>query len=174
MDERTVLFLGVLGSVGFFAVVAGLFGALSGALSWRDGRASGTVLGLSVARAFSRAAENKLSTTTLGALVGGTDGCVFGALVGTLVGWCTRAEWQTLRPIFLTSVLLVVAAILFGLAAVGLRITGTKAIVGLFVGGLAGALEGFHIRALDGLIVGTLLGGVCGALVFTLTFRWRK
>ncbi len=53
MDERTRLFVCVLASVGFFAALAGLFGALTGALTWRDGRAAGTMLGLSVARAFS-------------------------------------------------------------------------------------------------------------------------
>ena len=50
MDERTRLFLCVLLSVGFFAVLGGLFGAVAGAFAWRDGRAAGTGLGLAVAR----------------------------------------------------------------------------------------------------------------------------
>jgi hypothetical protein len=177
LDERTRLFLCVLASVGFFAVLAGLFGALTGIITWRSGRAAGTLLGLSVARAFARLSEHGLSKGAWGALVGGTDGVVFGAGVGTLVGliagWSGRAEWDTLRPILVASLLLVAAAILFGLAAFGLTIAGTRAILGLFIGGMAGAMEGFLLGRVDGLVIGLFAGGVVGSVLF-LVFRPRR
>jgi hypothetical protein len=174
MDERTRLFLCVLANVGFFAVLAGLFGALTGVITWRSGRATGTLLGLSVARAFARLAERDLSKTAWGALVGGSDGIVFGAGIGTLVGliagWYGRAEWNTLRPILLASMLLVGAAILFGLAALGLTVAGTRAVLGLFIGSMAGAIEGILIGGADGLVLGVLTGAIAGTLLF-LMFR---
>ncbi len=93
--------------------------------------------------------------------------------MGLFAGWYGHAEWETLRPILLASMLLVAAAILFGLAAGGLRLAGPRAILGLFVGGIAGALDGFQIRALDGLIVGMLAGAVTGTVLFVLMFRSR-
>jgi hypothetical protein len=177
LDERTRLFLCVLASVGYFAVLAGLFGALTGVITWRGGRAAGTLLGFSVARAFARLSVGGLSKTAWGALVGGTDGVVFGACIGTLVGliagWYGRAEWETLRPVVVASMSLVVAAILFGLAAIGLTMAGTRAILGLFVGGMAGALEGAFLGGTDGLIIGVLVGGVAGTVLF-LVFRSRR
>jgi hypothetical protein len=177
LDERTRLFLCVLASAGFFAVLAGMFGALTGVITWRGGRAAGTLLGLSVARAFARLSVDGLSKTAWGALVGGTDGVVFGAGIGTLIGliagWYGRAEWETLRPVLAASMSLVAAAILFGLAAVGLTIAGTRAILGLFVGGMAGALEGIFLGGADGLIIGVLAGGVAGTVLF-LVIRSRR
>jgi hypothetical protein len=177
LDERTRLFLCVLASVGYFAVLAGLFGVVTGVVTWRSGRAAGTQLGLSVARAFARLSESGLTKTGWGALVGGTDGAVFGAGVGTLVGliagWYGRAEWDTLRPILWASMLLVVAAILFGLAAIGLTIAGTRAILGLFVGGMAGAINGVLIGTTDALVMGVLAGGIAGTLLY-LVFRSRR
>jgi hypothetical protein len=177
LDERTRLFLCVLASVGFFAVLAGLFGALTGVITWRGGRAAGTLLGLSVARSFARLSERGLSKAAWGALVGGTDGAVFGAAVGTLVGliagWYGRAEWDTLRPVLLASLLLVTAAVLFGLAAIGLTIAGTRAILGLFVGSMAGASEGLLLGGADGLLIGVLAGGIAGTVLF-LVFRSRR
>jgi hypothetical protein len=178
MDERTRLFLCVLASVGFFAVLAGLFGVVTGIVTWRSGRAAGTLLGLSVAHAFARLSQDGLSKTSWGALVGGTDGAVFGAGVGTLVGliagWYGRAEWETLRPIVLASMLLVAAAMLFGLAAIGLTVAGTRAIVGLFVGGMVGAANGIWIGTANALIVGVLAGGIAGTLLFVAFRSGRK
>ncbi len=177
MDARTRLFFCVLASIGFFAVLAGLFGALTGVVTWRGGRAAGTLLGFSVARAFARLSADGLSKTAWGALVGGTDGAAFGAGIGTLIGliagWYGRAEWETLRPVLLASMLLVVAAVLFGLAAVGLTIAGTRALLGLFIGGMAGALEGLFLAGADGLVIGVLTGSVAGTVLLVL-FRSHR
>jgi hypothetical protein len=178
MDERTRLFLCVLASAGFFSVLGGLFGALAGVVTWRDGRAAGTSLGMSVARAFARVSEQSMSPGTLAAIVGGTDGAIFGAFLGCVfglvAGWHGQAEWQTLRPILLGSMLLVGAAILFGLMAVGLTAAGTRCLLGLFIGGVAGAFDGFQIGQTDGLILGMFAGGVSGTILFLVVFRPRR
>jgi hypothetical protein len=178
LDERTRLFLCVLASAGFFAVLAGLFGALSGAIAWGEGRAAGTGMGMSVARAFARLSDRGLSVTTWGALVGGTDGVLFGAVVGCLfglaAGWYGRGEWETLRPILLGSLLLVGGAVLFGMMAFGLAVAGTRSLVGLFVGGLAGALDGLGIGGVDGLVLGLFTGAISGTVLFLVVFGAKK
>jgi hypothetical protein len=178
VDDRTRLFLCVLASAGFLAVLAGLFGALTGVITWKDERAAGTGLGFSVARAFARLSENGLSPSTYGALVGGADGVLFGALAGTLIGlvagWYGRGEWETLRPILLGATLLAGGAVLFGLMAFGLAIAGTRCLLGLFVGALAGAFDGFQAGGIAGLLPGLLAGGIAGTLLFLMLFRQRS
>ena len=169
MDERTRLFLYVLAGVGFFAVLGGLFGAVAGALTWRDGRPAGTALGLTVARAFARFSENGLSANKWGDLVGGTDGVVFGAVIGTLVGliagWHGSSEWQAMRPLLLGALLLAAGAVLFGLLAVGVALGGGRAVVGLFIGGMGGAASGFALGGIDGLLAGAVAGAFAGTVV---------
>jgi hypothetical protein len=178
VDERTRLFLCVLASAGFFSVLAGLFGALVGVVTWRDGRAAGTGLGMSVARAFARVSDQSMPPARLAAIVGGADGAIFGAFLGTLfglvAGWHGQTEWQTLRPILLASVLLVAAAVLFGLMAFGLTLAGTRCLLGLFIGGVAGAIDGFQIWQVDGLILGMCAGSVFGTILFLVVFRSRR
>jgi hypothetical protein len=166
MDERTRLFLCVLGSVGFFAVLCGAFGAVTGAVAWRGGRPAGTAFGLAVARAFTRLAEEPISPARCGALVGATDGLLFGALLGTVfglvAGWRGQGEWQALRPVALTAVCLAGGALLFGGTAFALAAGGRRSVLGLFVGGLAGALIGFALDGADGLLVGAVVGFLGG------------
>jgi hypothetical protein len=175
MHEQTRLFLCVLGSVGFFAALCGAFGAVSGSLAWRDGRPAGTAVGLGVARAFARLSREGLAPAARGAIVGGADGVVFGAVLGTLVGlgcgWKGRGEWQALRPILSAALLLAVAAVLFGLAAVGLTLAGVRALLGLFLGGAAGAVGGFALGGLDGLLGGVVGGAAAGTLLVGLRLR---
>jgi hypothetical protein len=174
VDERTRLFLCVLGAAAFFALLLGLFGALTGAVNWSSGRAGGTALGLGARRAFARLAERPLSPAGEGALVGGVDGAAFGAVVGLVVGliagWSFPAEWLVLRPVLLTATVLVVAAVLFGLLAGGLAVVGPRVVAGLFVGAMAGALGGYAVAAVDGLFFGTLAGAAAGAAAARL---WR-
>jgi hypothetical protein len=166
MDERTRLFLCVLASVGFFGVLGGLFGAITGAIAWRGGRPAGTGLGLAVARAFTRLADEPMSPGRCGALVGATDGILFGALLGTvfglLAGWRGSAEWQTLRPIVLAAILLAAGALLFGGTAFALAAGGRRSVLGLFVVGILGALTGFMLAGADGLIAGAVAGALAG------------
>jgi hypothetical protein len=168
VDERTRLFLWVLLASTFFAFLGGLFGAVTGVVTWRDGRAAGTVLGLRVARAFARLAERDLGATTRGALVGGTDGAAFGAVVGALLGFIAtrggQGEWESLRPILIGSLALVSGALLFGIAAIGLTSAGIRVLLGLFAGSMCGALAGFSLGGTDGLLFGTLAGAVAGTL----------
>ena len=152
-----------------FATLFAAFGALSGALRWREGRPAGTRLGLSVAQAFDRARGVAHTPTVRGALTGGADGAVFGLVVGTVVGfvvaWRVPAEWELLRPVLIAVGALAACALAFGLFA-GLMVTlGTRATLGLFVGGVAAALLGFWLRGLDGLMVGALAGSVVGAIL---------
>jgi hypothetical protein len=177
VDPRTRLFLCVLGSAGFFAVIGGLFGAITGAITWRDGRAAGTVVGFSVARAFARLSENGLTRSMWGVLVGGTDGVIFGQAIGVVLGliagWAHPAEWETLRPFLLGSMLLAGAALIFGLMAGGLAVAGSRSLAGLFVGGISGALLGIGLAGVDGLVIGMFAGSVTGTILFVSLFRRR-
>jgi hypothetical protein len=129
-------------------------------------RPAGTGVGLAVARAFTRLAEEPMSPGRCGALVGATDGILFGALIGTvfglLAGWRGQAEWQTLRPVALTAILLAGGALLFGGTAFALASGGRRSVLGLFVVGLLGALAGFALAGADGLIAGALVGALAG------------
>ncbi len=168
MDAPTRLFLWVLASDACFGILFGAFGALTGAIRWREGRPAGTRLGLAVARAFDRIRGEKHDPTIQGALVGGADGVFFGLVVGTvvgvLVGWRVPAEWELFRPILLTVGCLAGAALAFGLFAGMMTALGTRAMLGLFVGSVGGAMLGFWLGGVDGLMLGMLGGAVVGPL----------
>src|SRR5436190_16203996 len=166
VDSQTRLFLWILASAGCFAMLLGLFGAVTGAVNWSQGRQAGTVFGLSVVRAFRRLSEEELRPAAAGALVGGADGIVFGVMMGTLIGlfagWHVPAEWQILRPILLTAGLLVGLAVALGLFAGVIQVIGVRAVLGLFLGGMTGATLGAAWNGLDGLFFGTLAGAAIG------------
>ena len=107
LDARTRLFLWVLASETCFGVLFAVFGAITGAMRWREGRPAGTRLGLSVAGAFDRIRGKDHTPTIQGALTGGADGAVFGLVVGTVVGfvvgWRSQTEWELLRPILIVT-----------------------------------------------------------------------
>src|SRR5690349_17198343 len=121
MDERTRFFLCVLAGAGGFGGLLALFGGLVGVVAAREGRAGGTVIGLGVARAFTRLADREPPLWLRSMLVGAADGLVFGvvlgAAVGTFAGWQYPAEWRVLRPALVTMAALVAAAVGFGLVA---------------------------------------------------------
>lgn len=168
MDERTRFFLYLLLSGGFFALLGGVFGALVGYFTWRGGRAAGTALGLAVARAFSRIGDEPLAPNTQGTLAGGVDGALFGVLVGLVIGVVTGwrgGEWAGLGPVMLVGVLLVGTALGLGGVALTLTAGGTRAVAGLFAGGMLGAALGFWLGRFDGLFVGVLLGAAAGAVL---------
>src|SRR5262249_41151931 len=142
VDSHTRLFLWILASNGCFAVLLGLFGAITGAMNWSQGRQAGTVFGLSVVQAFRRLSEEELRPAAAGALAGCTGGIVFGVILGTaaglFAGWHVPAEWQVLRPILLTAGLLVGLAVALGLFAGVIQVIGVRAVLGLFLGGMIG------------------------------------
>jgi hypothetical protein len=168
LDERTRFFLWLLLAGGFFALLGGVFGAVTGYATWRDGRAAGTGIGLSVARAFSRLADEPLSRTTQAIVVGGVDGAFFGLLVGLLIGTATGwrgGDWRLLRPVMVAGVLLVGGAVVLGVMAHVIGGGGRRAVLGLFVGGMLGAGGGFWFARADGLFAGVLLGAAAGVIL---------
>src|SRR4051794_17999579 len=86
MDERVRLFAWIAGSGGFFGLLGAGFGAVTGLVYWRSGRAAGTAVGLRVARAFERVEGQELSRSSRGAIVGAVDGFLFMAVLGVLLG----------------------------------------------------------------------------------------
>jgi hypothetical protein len=166
MDPQMRTFLWVLGSAGFFALLGGVFGAITGVVTWTSGRAAGSTLGLAVARAFARAAEKDLPPAIKGALIGGTDGFVFLGLVGVAAGAFAAsrypASWETFWPLALGGVLIAGGALCFGGLAYLLLRLGTAVVVGLSLGGMAGALSGFVLAGVDGLLPGLLTGAAVG------------
>jgi hypothetical protein len=169
VDERTRLFLWLLFCGGFFALLGGAFGAVTGYATWREGRAAGGFVGLTVARAFARLRDEPLSGSARAALVGAVDGAVFGLLVGVVVGlatgWPAGGEWRRLRPVLLGGVLLAAGALALGSMAVVIGGGGMRSVLGLFAGGVLGAVVGLWLGALDGLFAGLLLGAGAGALL---------
>jgi hypothetical protein len=173
MDDRARLFFLVLAGGLGFGVLGAAFGAVTGAVSWKNGRAAGTALGLGVARAFARLSEDEFSPAWKGALVGGTDGLAFLGVVGTAIGYLAGREgvgWRVLPTAFLAAVLLAAGAIALGLLAYVLLAGGSRAVAGLFVGGALGAVGGLAVARLDGLVVGAVAGAAVGALAVT---GWR-
>src|SRR5262245_47469355 len=162
MDEGTRLFWWLLGGEGVFALLGGAFGAITGFFHARSGRSAGTRVGQGVARAYDRLSDDGLSPVARGTVVGGTDGVVFGVVVGTVVGlvaaWHVPGGWAVFRPAALAGVLLVGTAVALGLFAGLMAFIGVRAVVGLFIGGMAGALAGFAWARADGLFVGILAG----------------
>lgn len=168
MDERTWFFLYLLLSLSFFGVLGGAFGAFVGYSSWKSGRAAGTALGLAVVRAFTRLGDEPMAPTRQGALAGGVDGLAFGVLLGAVVGIATGwngSDWRRLAPFMIAGVALAGGALALGLLARILVAGRSPALVGLFVGGIGGALGGFALYRVDGLYLGLLSGAFAGAVV---------
>jgi hypothetical protein len=169
MGDQQTLFLWILASGGFGAVLGGGFGAAVGAITWLNGRPAGTFLGLGMARAFERAAERELTPGKKGALIGGTDGAVFlgviGVVVGAMVAWRNPAAGEVLGPTAGALILLVVGGTLFGLLAYALVRTGLRAVMPLFSGAMLGAAIGLLLGRANGLFPGLVVGLTAGTLV---------
>jgi hypothetical protein len=169
MDERTALYLSILGGSGYFAVLGSLFGSLVGWIHSGQGYQSGTAVGLAVARAYDRLAPKGLSDTVRGMVTGGSDGLVigagFGLVLSLLAARYAPEGWQYLLTIGWGSAILAMAALALGLLAGLLTSLGTHAVAGLFFGGVLGGLLGLTWRGTDGLMVGVASGSVGGVLL---------
>jgi hypothetical protein len=169
MSEQQTLFLWMLTSGSFGAALGAAFGAGVGAITWLNGRAAGTFIGLGLARAYERVAECKLTPGKKGALIGGTDGAVFvgamGALVGAMVAWSIPTAGEVLGPAAVAVTVLVGAGALFGLMAFALLRTGVRAVGPLFIGSMLGASIGWYLWKSNGLLAGLVVGLVAGTAV---------
>jgi hypothetical protein len=168
VDPKAQAFLWILGSAGFFAALGAVFGAVTGALYWKSGRASGTALGLGVAERFERAARRRPSPARKGALVGAVDGFFFlgvlGVLVGAVAAYHVQPPAGLLWPLARAGLYLGGAAVGFGvLAAVFVR-NGVWAVAPACAAGLLGAFAGHRLAGETGLMLGAVLGLVGGAV----------
>lgn len=175
MDETSHRLFWILGSGSFAAVLGSGFGATAGALSWSSGRPVGTALGQRVAAAFADAGDQEMSPTTRGALIGATDGSLFlgvvGIMVGILFAFAGSANEALFIPLAIGGFMLVLAAAFFGVLAYAVVRNGVWAVVGLFFGGLTGALGAALVFGVDHFLLGVVPGLAVGALA---SFLWRR
>jgi hypothetical protein len=176
MGEQQILFLWVLASGGFGAVLGAAFGAVVGAITYLNGRAAGTFLGFRVARAYEQAAEHKLTRGLKGALIGGTDGAAFlgvaGVVVGAVIASNSPSAGAVLGLTAAAAMLLVAGGTLFGLLAYVLLRSGLRAVGPVFIGAMLGAATGIWLGHTSGLFVGLIVGLFAGtAAAFLLKPR---
>jgi hypothetical protein len=173
MDEQTRIFLWTVIAAGGFAMIGAAFGALTGAMTWRDGRAGGTALGLAVARAYERIAQEDLPVAWKGGLIGGTDGFIFFGLIGGLVGcWAgvRGVGWEVLGTLLLYGGALAFGAVFLGVLAYALIAGNARSVAALFGGGIVGAYVGYRAGETNGLLAGLLIGGILG-VISSLCYR---
>ena len=134
-----------------------------------------TVFGLTVARAFARAADGELSRGSAGAIVGAVDGIVFLGITGTLVGAflasCGRADSALVAPAAAAVLALVGSAVLFGLLAYGMIRVGIRSVAAVFVAGTLGAAGGAYLHGPRGLFLGAVGGLFVGTTFGLLSQR---
>ena len=175
MDNRLGIFLWTLAGAFSFALLGGLFGSLAGWLSARHGSASGSVLGRRAADALARLLERDLTEAGRAALVGGADGALFLGLIGTFIGLIAgqrdEAPAAWLVPAFAILLLLVVGAVFFGLLAYGLVRLRVGSVLGVFLGGISGALFTAHSIGTAHIVPGAVVGLLLGVLVSCLLPR---
>ena len=176
MDDPLILFAWTLGGTVAFGVLGGLFGALSGWLSWRGGSASGSVLGRRVADALARLIETEMTDPQRGALIGAADGACFLGLLGTLVGLAAaksgHAPQSWLVPLFFITLSLIAGAVLFGVLALGLIRLRLRAVLGASIGGMTGALLAARIFGVLHIVPGAVAGILLGILAVFLVPRF--
>lgn len=130
----------------------------------RQGRVSGSFVGLRIANAF-----EPLTPLIRALLVGGLDGLTFGAVFGSLVGfglaWDGHHEWTRMRLAFGCGLALVVMATVFGLISQELGTREKAAVLSLSGGGIVGVIAGFVLGGADGLMIGALMGLLIGAVL---------
>jgi len=165
MDEIGRNMACIVGCGGFGAALGAAFGAVTGAVYWGGGRAAGTAVGLRVAAAFEEAGS-ELSRRQRGALVGATDGFLFLGFVGTALGltfaYTGGPDAALLVPLAVGGVLLAVAAVVFGVLAYAVVRNGVWAVIGLFLGGIAGAFTAALLLGADRLLWGVVPGLIAG------------
>jgi hypothetical protein len=174
MDNRFSVFLWTLGGGLAFALLGGLFGGLSGWLSWRNGNASGSGLGRRVSDALAHLFAEGPTDGQKAALTGAADGALFLGILGILLGlWAsqreTPADW--VLPGILLLVLLGGGAALFGMLAYGLIGARAPALVGVFFGGMGGALLTARYVGVAHIVPGAVAGIFLGALSSFLFIR---
>jgi hypothetical protein len=178
MDDRTELFLLLLGCGAFGGAVGAAFGALAGALYWGGGRAAGTAAGLAVARAVARVSRTEPTPAGRGALVGGVDGFLFLGVVGLVLGFLLRrfgqADVRILGVVALAGLVLTTAAVALGVLAYGLLRAGIQALAVSFAAGVLGASIGLGTAGWAGFLAGGLGGVALGTLLFLLRTLPRR
>jgi hypothetical protein len=168
LDKELETFARVLACGGFFGLLGAAFGALVGHLSWKRGHSAGSAAGLAIARAMARVAGRQSSPGRTGALVGATDGLIFLGLVGTAVGLLAARGhfgWTLLGRAAFGVLILTGSAVFFGGLALGIIHAGTRAIAGVFAGGMLGAASGAMLARGDGLVLGAVGGVLAGTLL---------
>jgi hypothetical protein len=174
MDERLRICLWLVSGCCLGIVLGGVFGALTGIWTVRDGRAAGTGFGRRVAESLARTARHEMSPLRLGALTGAADGVLFLGIVGlatsAFVAIVAGADLRWLPFAALAATLLVSLAAFFGVLAYAMN-GGVRTIGTILAGGLLGAyLAGFLLGA-DRLLLGVVPGLFVGLL---LSFAARR
>jgi hypothetical protein len=176
LDDRLRIFLWVAGSGLFGGLLGGAFGGVAGMVYWRSGKASGTYFGLGMARAVARTSERELSPGMRGAIVGAIDGALFLGLLGVLVGsWVALrvpgASFQSAVGVALIVTALVGGAAGFGLLAYTLVRAGVWGLAWVFGLSMAGAVSGFAVARVPGLLSGLVAGVLVGNLA---ALTWQR
>ncbi len=173
MDRGLVIFLGAAAGLVLLGLLGAAFGAITGAVARRNGTRPGTPVGAAVLRAFTRVADRPPTPGWAGAIVGGADGFVFlggvGLALGLAAGCSDRLSLQAVAVVFLAAVLLAGGALFFGVMAYGLIAARVRAVGGIALGCLVGAVGGFFLAREGGILLGVLAGAVVGVIVATLT-----
>jgi hypothetical protein len=176
VDKELETFARVLACGGFFGLLGAGFGGLVGYLSWKRGHASGSAAGLALARAMARVSGRESSPGRTGAVVGATDGALFLGLLGTGVGLLAARShigWTMLGQAAFAILILTGAAVFFGGLALGIIYAGSRAIAGVFAGGMLGAASGAILGRGDGLVLGAV-GGVLAGTLLGMVSRSRR
>ncbi len=169
METRYLVFLFTVGGALAAALVGAAFGALTGYLTHRDGRAAGSIIGRTVAEIFVRGDDAIMSPSRQAVLVGAVDGAFFLGILGAAVclwigldGNLHPAVAVRLAAALLGLSLMAAAfgSLAFGLTSLGVRIIGVVCLAAI-----VGALAGYQLAHSDGVLVGILAGSGCGILL---------
>jgi hypothetical protein len=166
MDEIWRHLAWILGTGGFGAAIGMVFGAVTGYVHWSNGRSPGTFLGHRVAEAFESAGGREYSPGKRGTIIGATDGFLFLGVIGTLLGvvftYVAPLDNGIMIELGIGGFLLTLTALLFGMLAYALVRSGVVAVVGLSIGGMAGAFTAALVLGVDHLMLGVIPGMVLG------------
>jgi hypothetical protein len=167
VNEQLQTFARVLAAGGFFGLLGAAFGGLVGHLSWKRGRPAGSAAGLAVARAMARVSSRESSPGSTGTLVGAIDGLIFLGLLGTACGLLAahgQFAWSSLSRAAFAFLIITGGAVFFGGLALGITYAGTRAVAGVFAGGMLGAASGALLGRGDGIVIGAITGVLVGTL----------
>lgn len=168
MDDRLRIVIWLLGSGAALALLGAAFGAVVGYFHWQGGGGAGTTFGLTVVRAFERAAGKDFPPVRKGVIIGAADGFLFLGVLGLLLGgiqaYRGAPAGELLGPAAAVGGLMA-GAVVFGILAYSLLRAGMWAVAALCAGALLAGLSGALLAGPTGLIIGLSLGGVTGALL---------